>query len=395
MNLFTNQIKDQIFSISKFSKKFRIAKSKSTVKSTLESLGGTVNTTGGKCLIGRETERFYTAFCYDDYVFEGELEDRSYQNDFTYFKDFDIKLYDMIRELLATTNISITYIRLGVPVSEEEFEKLEKKLKKPIPKAVKEFYSLFGEIRILWTHRTPYTDTGRSASLKAWNMDYRDNHIGSFQILPLKTVLFEKWEAEEYCFGVGSDLKIFDTSSEYHMVALDITDGDNPLVYRGEDHGIDFKEASPMLFTDYLHLCLGLSGMRDRMEYFRLLINATNKSPEEVKEAIAGTAKVDINNDAYLIPKINELRQEIDPLYAKGEFEAASDKVMDLHSLDEQLFIEYRLDRDRLEQNEEGFASRMKYGVKDRRFDWQAYEEKHTGDPIFESKLYLKEKKKF
>jgi hypothetical protein len=39
---------------------------------------------------------------------------------------------------------------------------------------------------------------------KAWNLDAYDNHIGSIQILPLKTVLFEKMEEH---FDVDDDLK--------------------------------------------------------------------------------------------------------------------------------------------------------------------------------------------
>jgi hypothetical protein len=396
MQLDQSKIKGQTFSLTGFSKKFRIAKTKSTVKGAIESLGGTIEYQGGKSLIGRETENFHSLHTEGDYIFEGELEDRSYQKDFEYFKDFDLKFYDMMRELLATTNISFSYIRIGVPVTAEQFEKLEKKLKRPIPKAVKEFYSIFGELRVLWKHRHPYTDTGRSASSKVWNMDYHDNHIGSFQILPLRTVLFEKWDNESYCFDVGTELKIFDTSTEYHMVALDVTDEGNPLVYRGEDHGVQFREASPLLFTEYLNLCLGLYGTRDRMQYFHLFGgSAYNKSEKEVAEAIAGKATVDINNEAYIVTKVKEISALVDKAIEDKDYPLAESKAFDLHDLRSTVYDSYMINLQRLKQNGDTFANRISHAVRRGEFDWQAYEKKHKGDPIFESEAYLKVKEDF
>lgn len=395
MKLDKRKIENQTFSVSKFSKKFRLAKTKKYVGGTLQELGATIVKEGGKCLVGRETENFYTAFANADYVFEGELEDRSYQESFEYFKNFDLKFYDMMRGLLATDNISFTYISIGAPLVEEDFAKLEKKLKRSIPKAVKEFYSIFGELRILWKHRNPYINTGRNASKKAWNLDYHDNHVGSFQILPLKTVLFEKWEDERYCFDVGADLKIFDTSSDYHMVALDISDEGDPLVYRGEDHGIQFREASPMLFTKYMDLCLGLYGTRERLGYFQLPGATHNKSEAEIQAAIAGKADIDINNDAFILPKIEEITTKVDKAISIENYKLAQDQLMDLHGLRQPLFDRYMIDLDRLQQKEDAFAKRIAYAVKDKKFDWQAYEQTNQGDPIFESKAYLKVKKAF
>ncbi|MGH1338781.1 MAG: hypothetical protein ACRBFS_21885 [Aureispira sp.] len=399
MQLDPKKIKGETFSLTTLSKKFRIASSKKYVKGALEELGGIVNTKGGKQLIGRETTNFGTSNKNGTFIFEGELEDRSYQQDFKHFKDIDLKLYDMLRELLATTNIKFTFIRIGVPVKEAEFEKLEKKLKRKIPAAVKEFYSIFGELRILWDYRTPYKDTGRSANLKSWNIDYRDNHKGSFQILPLKMVLFEKWEDEAYCFDVGSELKLFDTSSEYHPVALDITDEGDPFVYRGEDHGIQFREASPFLFTDYIKLCIGLYGTRERLRYFQLmgLGSNYNKTDQEIAEAIAGKVVVDINNDAYIQPKLDAAKTSAENALADkdGERLLSSIQKHDLHTLNAPLFYAYLIDVDRLKQNAASFAQRVTHQVKDENFDWEAYEAKYANDPIFESKEYLKAKKKF
>lgn len=399
MQLDSNKVKGQTFSITTFSKKFRLAKTKKYVKGALEELGASVEAKGGKQLIGRETESFGTVNQNGTFIFEGELEDRSYQQNFQYFKNIDLKLYDMLRSLLATTNVRFTFIRLGVPVKAAEFEKLEKKLKRKIPTAVKEFYSIFGELRILWDYRTPYKDTARSADLKSWNIDYHDNHKGSLQILPLKTVLFEKWQDEAYCFDVGVNLKIFDTSTEYHMVALDIMAEDNPLVYRGEDHGVQFREATPFLFTEYIDLCIGLYGIRDRMGYFQsaTLASAYNKSDQEVADAIAGKVKVDINNDVYLQPKIEAAKKAAEAALVAEDGKLLNHQISehDLHSLDSSLFYYYLIEVDRLKKNASSFAQRVAYQITDSNFDWQAYEEKYAGDAIFESKEYIKAKKKF
>lgn len=328
-------------------------------------------------------------------IFEGELEDRSYQKDFEYFKDFDLKFYDMMRKLLKTDNISFSHIQIEEGLTEADFEKLEKKFKRPIPKAVKEFYSIFGELRILWKHRNPYIDTGVSASKTVWNMDFRDNHFGSLQILPLSRVLFEAWDDEKYCLGVGTDLKIFDTSSDYHMVALDVTHEGNPFVYRGEDHGVQFNEATPLLFTEYMDLCIGLFGIKERMRYFQTPGFNNDKSENELEDAIAGKIEIDLNNDVYVNEKVQEITTLIDQAISKKDFKEAQNHVMELHNLKKTLFARYMLDLDRLQQLDSDFSKRMSYAVKEQEIDWAEYEETHKGDPIFESKDYLKVKKKF
>lgn len=69
MILAENKIKDTVFSISGFSKKFKIAKNKGFVKGALEELGGIVESKGGKSIIGKETSNFLTAFANEDYYF--------------------------------------------------------------------------------------------------------------------------------------------------------------------------------------------------------------------------------------------------------------------------------------------------------------------------------------
>ena len=228
MDLQKTIIEGKTFTLHSQSKKFRLGKSKNTVGGLLEEQGGAVINFSNKkepydyVLIGRETENFSPHRRKVAYIFEGELLDRTHISQFEYFPDLDIKFYDMLRTIFKEDNIDISCLSIGNPLTESDFLAYEKKLKRKIPKAVKEFYSVFGEIKLLWKFRKPYERSG--IRVKGWNIDYYDNHFGSFQILPLKTVLFEKWNNPDYCLEVGEDLKIFDFSYDFYPMAFDLSE---------------------------------------------------------------------------------------------------------------------------------------------------------------------------
>jgi hypothetical protein len=300
----------------------------------------------------------------------------------------------MLRKLFVEKNVDLSYLVIGNPLTEEDFAKYEKKLKRKIPQAVKEFYSIFGEIRLLWSFRTPYERTGVSASRTTWNRDYYDSHVGSFQILPLKTVLFEKWDDPKYCFGVGTDLKIFDSSSEYHMIALDITDEGNPMSYRGEDHHILFDETAPFSFTDYIHLSINLFGKRERFDYFHLYMSTQyNKSKEEVQAAINGTVEVDLKNKAAIEEKVKETITKVKALLKAKKYEEASEASYDVYDADRNVFITLILDIAREKNDVPLFISKLKNAIKFHDFDVEIYEKYVGGDVFFEGEEYLVWKK--
>jgi hypothetical protein len=162
---------------------------------------------------------------------------------------------------------------------------MKKKLNKKIPLAIKEFYSLFGHIQLLWDYSEPYVNRGIKAG-KAWNLDAYDNHIGSIQILPLKTVLFENWN--QY-FELDDDQKVFDFYSDYNMIALSLGSVDDPTMYKGDDHGATFEDHTTMTFYEYIYLTLNMSGLKERGDYFVYYASSNHpkiKLEDLIKKAI-------------------------------------------------------------------------------------------------------------
>jgi hypothetical protein len=247
---------------------------------------------------------------------------------------------------------------------------------------------------LLWSFRTPYERTGVSASRTSWNKDYYDSHVGSFQILPLKTVLFEKWDDPKYCFGVGTDLKIFDSSSEYHMIALDITDEGDPMSYKGEDHNILFDEASPFFFTDYINLSINLFGKRERFDYFSLYMPSQHRKPkEEIQAAIDGTVEVDLKNKAAIEEKIEDIKIKVQKLLKSKKYEEASEASYDVYDADKTVFNTLTLDIARKQNDVPLFLSKLKNAIKFHDFNIEAYEKYVGNDPFFEGDEYLVWKK--
>ncbi len=290
VKLIKKEIEGRQIEIYTESKKFILANKKGDVKNMLENYGAVVKKFNKDqdiyLLIGRD---FFVSGNYSyinrKYLFEDELLENHLQ--LSFFPNLKRDFYNMIRSLLQREDLYIHYFSIGKPLSEDDFEKYEKKLKRKIPLAVKEFYSAFGHIQILWDYKEPYVDR-RVRAGKAWNLDAYDNHIGSLQILPLKTVLFEKWDEH---FDVDNDLKIFDFYSEYNMIALDLDSGENPTMYKGDNYGNTFTDHSTMNFTDYICLTLNLHGLRERGQYF-VYFASDNIPKEKFDDVIKKAAEI-------------------------------------------------------------------------------------------------------
>ena len=178
------------------SNKFTIANKKTEVKLLLEQSGATVKKLNKEediyLLIGRDLLVSGRNYYHNrKYLFDDELLEHQ-DNELTFFPNLRNDFYTMLRGLLERKDLYVHYFSVGKPLTEEDFGKYEKKLKRKIPLAIKEFYSVFGHIQLLWDYSQPYVNRGVRAG-KAWNVDAYDNHIGSIQILPLHTVLFENW----------------------------------------------------------------------------------------------------------------------------------------------------------------------------------------------------------
>lgn len=290
LKLIRKEIEGRQIEVYTESKKFILAGKKGDVKNRLENYGAVVKKFNKDqdvyLLIGRD---FFVSGNYSyinrNHLFEDELLENHLS--LSFFPNLKKDFYNMIRSLLQREDLYIHYFSIGKPLSNEDFEKYEKKLKRKIPSAVKEFYSLFGHIQILWDYKEPYVDRRVKAG-KAWNLDAYDNHIGSIQILPLKTVLFDKWEEH---FDVDDDLKIFDFYSEYNMIALDLNSDDDPTVYKGDNYGNSFTDHSTMSFTDYVSLTLNLHGLRERGGYF-VHFFSNNHSKTKLGDAIKKSSEI-------------------------------------------------------------------------------------------------------
>lgn len=268
MQLIKQKIEGKQIDVFTESKKFALANKKGEVKSLLEENGAIVKKFNKDediyLLIGQDFMASGNYFYRNrKYLFEGELVENQ-SGPLSFFPNLKADFYDMMRELLQRKDLYVHYFSIGKPLTDEDFEKYEKKLKKKIPLAVKEFYSLFGHIKILWDYSEPYVRRGIRAG-KAWNLDAYDNHIGSIQMLPLHTVLFEKWNEQ---LTLDDSERVFDFYSDYNMIALSLDSTENPTMSKGDDYGVTFNDHSTLTFCDYIHLTLNMRGLKERGSYF-------------------------------------------------------------------------------------------------------------------------------
>lgn len=267
---------------------------KTEVKQLLESNGAVVKKLDKEAeiylLIGRDLLVSGRNYYHNrKYLFDDELIEHQ-DNELTFFPNLRADFYNMLRGLLERKDLYVHYISIGKPLIAGDFAKYEKKLKRIIPLAVKEFYSIFGHIQLLWDYSEPYVNRGVRAG-KAWNLDSRDNHIGSIQILPLNTVLFENWD--KYV-ALDEGQGVFDYYSEYYMTGLTLGETDNPTVCKGDDHGATFTDHSTMSFSDYIQLTLNMHGLKERSRYF--VYYGSKNDPEITLEPVL--------KNAITIPKL-------------------------------------------------------------------------------------------
>ncbi|WP_153395635.1 hypothetical protein [Chryseobacterium vaccae] len=203
-------------------------------------------------------------------LFEQELLMES-QEENRYLKSFFKDCMDRFRAVFSHPDILVAYYSVGRPYGPDDFQKIEKKLNQNIPAAIKEFYSIFGQLKLIWTYCSINTQRSFYNDKNVYNLMTNScgEMYGSIQILDLKMALFEDWTKHEHAVHLtsGKSLKIFDYYSDYHMAAFDL-ENDNPLVYIGDDYGVTFEDCQPMLFSDYLKLVINSYGFSHRSYLF-------------------------------------------------------------------------------------------------------------------------------
>ncbi|BEV04480.1 SMI1/KNR4 family protein [Chryseobacterium gambrini] len=203
-------------------------------------------------------------------LFEQELlnEPKAESN---YLKSLFQDYMDRFRDIFSHYDILVAYYSIGKPYTSEDFKRIEKKYRKNIPAAIKEFYSVFGKIKLIWTYCSINTKRSFYDEKDVDNLisSTCGEMFGSIQILDLNKVLSEDWTKYEHAVHLssGKELKIFDYHSDENMAAFDL-ENDNPLVYMGDDHGATFEDYKPMLFSDYLKLTINSYGFFRRKYLF-------------------------------------------------------------------------------------------------------------------------------
>lgn len=214
-------------------------------------------------------------------LFEQELIFESLQEN-VYMKSFFKNCMDRLRDIFSHNDILVAYYSVGKPYGAEDFNKIEKKLHQRIPTSIKEFYSIFGKIKLIWTYSSINVERSFYDEKDAYNLISNNcgEMFGSIQILDLKKVLFEDWTKLEHNIQIelGKSLKIFDYYSDNHMAAFDI-ENDNPLVYIGDNYGATFTDCKPMLFSDYLQLVINTYGYFNRNYLFEGAYGAKKSFP--------------------------------------------------------------------------------------------------------------------
>ena len=152
MQLIKQKIEGKQIDVFTESKKFALASTKGEVKSLLEINGAIVKKFNKDediyLLIGQDFMASGNYFYRNrKYLFEGELVENQ-NGPLSFFPNLKADFYDMMRELLQRKDLYVHYFSIGKPLTDEDFEKYEKKLKKKIPLAVKEFYSF------IWSYQS-------------------------------------------------------------------------------------------------------------------------------------------------------------------------------------------------------------------------------------------------
>lgn len=305
-------------------------------------------------------------------VFEGEILDQPKRNR-NYFNRFEDRFYEMVRQLHQQANVRLTYLSLGQGLTEAEIEALEAKAGKKIPAAVKEFYQIFGHVIFLWEFKKPYTSKETLLGSNSYCL-HSGQHQGSIHIMPLQQVLLEDWKEEEHHFPEGTDLRIFDYFSMYHMMAFEMGDSDDPQLYLGEDHGAGFDPIQPT-FSAYVNALVGIYGYLNRFQHMEFWTTDESDSLLEERNwklAASQFVSFDFTNRHAIKEYVRETWERIEG----GIEREAWDEVYNIASA----FYEYDikangtvLDILTIRENEEEYFEWLGYAIEDG-FDLDAYE---------------------
>jgi hypothetical protein len=206
---------------------------------------------------------------------------------------FKPRLWAMLRGLLRHPAVVVNRFSVGLPNTEDELVRIEARLGRPLPRLLRAFYLQVGELQLLWAYRD---EAASVAGEGMWNIDDNDSHQGDINIWPLQVVLEGEWTSEEYGItpGLTENQKLFDYYSEYHQMAIEVGNDEDPRLPLGEDYGACFDYAKPIRFSDYLSVLLHTYGFKERERLFGNTLGGRFAAADET--ALQGLAALDLFN---------------------------------------------------------------------------------------------------
>lgn len=347
--------------------RFQLGKTQKAIREALASRGisNLVSSSGDYMLLGRYNDCIHFLDERHKLIFERELMERS-PISHTYFEGLEQKLYDMVRHLGAMENVRLDLFSIGEGLTETEFEAIEKKLKFPIPRAIREFYSIFGHVQLLWHFKNPpHEGSIYTGSLYI----HSGQHQGCINILPLRKFLFNNWKDPELYLELpeDKDVRLFDLYSDYHIVGCDVSDSPDPQVYLGSDHGVDFAPLKGLTFSEYIKKEIGIFGFLNRFTNTSRWIKGGNgyifdqpyvediKDLENIEKAGKGFVDLDTSNQEEVLDYVERTKERIAELKDEGDHKRLYDFLRRsyLWRYDQSAFAEVRELVDRLLSGED------------------------------------------
>ncbi|HHH50251.1 MAG TPA: hypothetical protein ENK52_04655 [Saprospiraceae bacterium] len=366
--------------------KYQLGKTQREIKEKLKTKGAEIVSDYDKSdfiILGKKNRSLHFLNDKHKILVEAELEAQEPKH-FTYFGGLAQKLFDMLRQLIAMDNVTVDMFEIGAGLTEKEFATIEKRLKKPLPKSVKEFYSVFGHVKMLWHFSNPPVSY-RGIYHKGLYL-HSGQHNGCINILPLRKFLFENWKNPELYLSLPADkdIRLFDLYADYHIIGCELSNDEDPKVYLGSDHGVNFELINDLTFSVYINRVIGIYGYVNRFTNTKQWIIGGNgyifdqfsvediKDDENIQKLSTGFVALDSANAAEIENYKRKSWEEIKDLLSQEAYKEAFVKARILSSSD--LYAcSVMLDVWVIEENEEMFYKGIA-AFSGRGFDLEKYE---------------------
>lgn len=366
--------------------KYQFGKTQKEIKEAFKSLGAEIVSDYDKSdfvILGKKNLSLHFLNKKNNIIVETELIDKKV-NHFNYFEGIEQKVFDMLRGLISMDNITVDMFEVGSGVTEKEFEAIEKRLKKTIPASIKEFYSVFGYIKMLWHFDKP-PETYRKIYHNSLYL-HSGQHNGCINILPITKFLFEDWKNPELYLSLpkDKDVRLFDLYSDSHIFGCELSNDEDPKIYLGSDHGASFDLLENLKFSDYIKTEIGIYGYLNRLTNTNSwLLDSSGyifdqphiediKDVKNIQKSNNGFVLLDTSNAKEIENYKTQSWEKIRHLMSQNEYKKAFEKARAFSSIDINAYS-VMLDVWVIEENKEMFFKGIKI-FSERGFSLNEYE---------------------